>query len=527
MVFTVAAIGEGRPDYTRAIEFALVVAASDSTAKSKNNADYICDGVNDHVEIQAALDALPAAGGEVLLLEGTFNIEVSIALDSYQTLRGRGRSTILTTTTANLDIITATGSDGSEKVGILIADLCIDGNAGGVASDIGIFWRYVDYSKIRNVFSLDNEEDGIELQYCDFNIVVNNVCQQSDMGIYLYKCTNSIINGNTIEGNTDEGIFIDSSDLNMISDNNCRNDVASVMAAGIRLLHAHYNIVSSNICQASNDYGIRVYDCNHNTIIGNFCQGNGHYGIWAMESHNNTISGNTCQGNGKDGIYIDDGNGNTVNGNTCQGNDDDGIIVTGDNNTVSGNTCRWNGEHGIQVYHSDNCTVIGNTCVGNSQVSDNADDNIYLKHSDHNLVEGNLCRAPTIGTTLTVGEPAAETEIAVTDTTGFEVGMGVVIDLGGVDEEYHRISHISPGAPGVITIDAGLTNAQGAGKTIDVPEAQYGINISNDACDRNCLIGNDLYDSGKTGDLNDVPTTNPTLKKSNRDLAGTGWLAEV
>jgi len=60
-----------------------------------------------------------------------------------------------------------------------------------------------------------------------------------------------------------------------------------------------------------------------------------------------------------------------------------------------------------------------------------------------------------------------------------------------------------------------------------VPEARYGINIASDACDRNCLIGNDLYDSGKTGDLNDVPTTNPTLKHDNRNLAGTGWLPEV
>jgi len=105
--------------------------------------------------------------------------------------------------------------------------------------------------------------------------------------------------------------------------------------------------------------------------------------------------------------------------------------------------------------------------------------------------------------------------------------MGVVIDLGGVNVEYHRISAITAGAPGVITIDAGLASDQAAAESIDVPEARYGINISNDACDRNCLIGNDLYDSGKTGDLNDVPTTNPTLKHDNRDLAGTGWLVEV
>ena len=41
----------------------LVVAASDSSDKSKAQADYICDGTADNVQIQAAIDALPAGGG--------------------------------------------------------------------------------------------------------------------------------------------------------------------------------------------------------------------------------------------------------------------------------------------------------------------------------------------------------------------------------------------------------------------------------------------------------------------------------
>ncbi|HQD26755.1 MAG TPA: hypothetical protein PKV78_09485, partial [Methanoculleus thermophilus] len=38
----------------------VIVAASDSSAADKAAADYVCDGVNDHVEIQAALNALPS-----------------------------------------------------------------------------------------------------------------------------------------------------------------------------------------------------------------------------------------------------------------------------------------------------------------------------------------------------------------------------------------------------------------------------------------------------------------------------------
>ena len=47
------------PEITQDIRGAtLVVAANDSL--HKNMADYVCDGVADQVEIQAALDALPA-----------------------------------------------------------------------------------------------------------------------------------------------------------------------------------------------------------------------------------------------------------------------------------------------------------------------------------------------------------------------------------------------------------------------------------------------------------------------------------
>jgi hypothetical protein len=63
-----------------------------------------------------------------------------------------------------------------------------------------------------------------------------------------------------------------------------------------------------------------------------------------------------------------------------------------------------------------------------------------------------------------------------------------------------------------------LTNAQGAGETIDVPEAQYGINISDAPCTANVVKENDLYDSGKTANLNDAGTD--TIIRGNR-----GWIA--
>lgn len=53
----------------------LVVAASDAPALVKAQADYLCDGTNDEVQIQAAIDALPATGGKIQLSSGTFTVD--------------------------------------------------------------------------------------------------------------------------------------------------------------------------------------------------------------------------------------------------------------------------------------------------------------------------------------------------------------------------------------------------------------------------------------------------------------------
>ncbi len=75
---------------TRAL--AITVAASDSSAAVRASADYLCDGVNDQQEIQAALAALPASGGEVVLTAGTFRCKGNLAPKAHTTLRGQGES---------------------------------------------------------------------------------------------------------------------------------------------------------------------------------------------------------------------------------------------------------------------------------------------------------------------------------------------------------------------------------------------------------------------------------------------------
>jgi len=324
-----------------------VVAASDSVHKFE--ADYFCDGTDDHVQIQAAIDALPASGGEVFLLDGTYNVEVALALDSHQTLRGCGENTILTTTTVGVDTITATGSDSNEKVGILIADLCVDGSAGGVVTGVGILWTYVDYSKISNTWIVDSNEEGIKLDLCDFNRVAgNHVSGSSNDNIYLYDCYKNTVTANVTEGSGCTGIDI---------------------FGGLTIGYSNYNVVVGNIVQ------------------------NNWEGVMLSHAEDCTVSANVVQGNNSNGITITEGYRNTITGNIIESNDVDGIDSFGAfENLISSNTIRLNGEHGIGLFWSDNNSIVGNVVQANSQTTDNTYDNLQIDEGIGNLIADNHVR---------------------------------------------------------------------------------------------------------------------------------------
>ena len=61
-----------------------------------NDCDYLCDGTDDQVEINAAIQALPSGGGEIVILDGTYNISatIDISIDNV-TLNGNGGNTVL------------------------------------------------------------------------------------------------------------------------------------------------------------------------------------------------------------------------------------------------------------------------------------------------------------------------------------------------------------------------------------------------------------------------------------------------
>ena len=57
-----------------------VVAASDASEALLATAEYVCDGIADDVQIQAAIEALPAIGGRLVLSEGNFCLAAKVTI---------------------------------------------------------------------------------------------------------------------------------------------------------------------------------------------------------------------------------------------------------------------------------------------------------------------------------------------------------------------------------------------------------------------------------------------------------------
>lgn len=77
-----------------------------SSAASYGSADYQCNGTNDMDMIYQAINALPPAGGRIVLTEGYFYRQHPLAIDrSYVTIEGQGDSTVIVCGTGEYEAV--------------------------------------------------------------------------------------------------------------------------------------------------------------------------------------------------------------------------------------------------------------------------------------------------------------------------------------------------------------------------------------------------------------------------------------
>ena len=153
----------------------IFIAAAGSSARVKSRADYVCDGTDDHVEIQAAIDSLPeqsgeqfgVSGGTVELSAGSFRLGGAVQChDKVVSLIGAGMSSTELTIRDGVNddiVIVGTGTKQGWPSG-RIAQLSLNGNGESQEKGSGIRVHAGLRLTIEHVRVSNCKETGIFLQ---------------------------------------------------------------------------------------------------------------------------------------------------------------------------------------------------------------------------------------------------------------------------------------------------------------------------------------------------------------------------
>jgi len=371
-----------------------IVAAADSLHKER--ADFVCDGVDDQEEINAAINALPAGGGKVVLLEGTYHLTAPIRiLKSNVVLEGNGWNTVLFLEDGS-DCNMIEIGDGTVSIrGIRIKALKIDGNGANQSAGDVIYVHGASGSEIydvliKNCYVLDGYNTIISIsygkrcvirnnllytsanlgaftmiygEYCDsLKIVANELYSEewgADYGIYLYESSNFRIEENDTKDFGTYHIYLDTCDKGLV--------------AGTTINDAGYAT-----------YGIYAYDVKNSEFKKNIIDGVTTYGIYVDGGEKNIVTSNIINGRLRAvyGIYIYDCYDSQIKNNVIYAVTDFCISASYiDESVIEGNLL-FGATWGIE-FSSSHCAIKGN-------VIDTTDYGIDVYYADENLLEGNF-----------------------------------------------------------------------------------------------------------------------------------------
>ncbi len=423
--------------------------------------DYVCDGTADDAQIQAALDAVTAAGGGTIFIKkGTYNIATMLSFNcSNVAIIGEGYETILKAGTGVVTVLQTGFVPYSNHDNIVIKDICFDGNNQSLAqtvvhfvwasyslvdncifknaaahpldtwNGVGLGTNTLTKSLIRGCTFLNNAHYGLTLYlssyvrvegclsegnlhhgigytnatYCSIvgNIIIGDSVNTTDLGIDGTAGSDHIlIADNIIYGSfTTMGIVVGSS--NTVVDGNIINDTSATATLILVTTGLTDIIVSNNKLEGGANIGIQAR-ASYSSIIGNqisnVATGADGAGIILDAPYQSCIS-NVVMGCAKCGIYAAADH-CTVNDNVIINNGTVGILFFNtDKNSISNNVVRTHG-NAVKMYTATYNIFSGNEFLDSTGYAvNNADANC-----DYNTFLGNTFSGNVSGTmTGTVG----------------------------------------------------------------------------------------------------------------------------
>jgi parallel beta-helix repeat protein len=440
------------------------------------DADYICDGAEDNVQIKEAIDAVDSSGGgAVFIKSGTYitNGIIDLRPSNNITIVGEGRGTIIKSggLLAGGSISKIFGQNSDASANITIKNLVLDGDNQSImgidfdSSTVGNTNILIEECEIKN-----NTSHGISLEKATNCVVKNNhVHDNGARGIYIFGSgsADNIVDGNLVEDNGTYGIQLQVVKRSVVVNNVVKNHIHE---RGIFMVKADHCIVSNNVTDGNNFSGIG--------LLGSDC----------------VISNNTANNNLLDGILVngtgDQGNAavrNLISNNICNDNVRAGIQLQSYayDNSVVGNYCKENGTNAINIQnYGRRNQIVGNYCYNNGDGTSDTGAIHITGSSPNNFVANNYITAdsttPMTKFGIRVGDSGSSGNI-LRDNYIRDIVSSNISDPAGVVVNFHNNLTVKADNLGEVTAGEGIT-IQGTTPRIKVnrlnPVSGSSINIA-------------------------------------------------
>jgi hypothetical protein len=446
-----------------------------------DGADYVnTSTTNAETVINNALTSLPATGGTVYLMEGTYVVTTPVTIPTNVTLMGAGSGTVIkmkNAAGATTAIITkATGATGN----ITVSNLTVDGNrANNVSQSINapLYFTNVGSTSvsgvtINNVSIVNPKSNGILIDSSsNINVTNNTIINQVDTanaGILIRNTNNGVISSNTLLTSY-IGIRIEGSSSTYLNIANNVIDTVTGTNAGIELAGyvstypSHLNI-NSNTIKSSSGAGISTLGTTYVDITNNNIATTAIYGISNNGSDYQNYSGNN----------IADSGGSTTNNGIYLSGSPANVSITSNiikDNQATTNNYAINLTSGSNIYLADNyMTGTGTPSVNDAATSTTFGGQKTASNGAYTLQDASgisLNSATTVAASLTVtsaGNVAFQKGAdysTIGSTNNVNFGTGALFRLTGASAQ--TITGIAGGADGrMIT----LVNAAAQSATI-------------------------------------------------------------
>jgi parallel beta-helix repeat protein len=453
-----------------------VVAANDSSALVKAQADYVCSGAADQVDINAAIDS----NRSILLAPGTFTLSDAIVFLSKNNIlfSGSGDATKLVSTNDKA-IIRIGYRTATPSTDIAIKNLFMDGTSHAadfsnvITTDgIGIAIENSATERIRveGCHIYNTGGDGVAGYECGSAIITNNIIRDVRGrygGIHPHGNDHQFyITNNLIEGCVNSGIRHGRT----IADNYVYGCGAVAGDAAIIGSDSAYTIVNNYVYDARHT-GIHVWsglDAGNLLVVGNVVRNAAERGIMiedAANTHGGTVANNIVYGGcTQAGIYsIRDYV--AITGNSVSSVTGAGIQLSdAHNNTVGNNTIYDSSLDGISLWASTHCQIISNLLAGCAKAA-HIPNITLLSTSTHNLIALNLMQS-SAGHGIVEGAAVDDYNTIINNK---------LISITGNEIDIQGINSTARGNVGFVTENSGTATLSSADTSIVV---NHGLDVT-------------------------------------------------